>query len=179
MKNTEQLGDRYFLYRSVISIIAGLILIAYPDNALRYVAYAIGFFTVIMGVSTLVSQNKYKNELGTKQQNMMKMNSIINIILGMLLIAAPTFFISFLMKMIGIIIILAGVIQLYILYKRKSMNMPVTASLYIMPLIITVMGCVITFYSFPAVSILVRVIGATTAFYGVFELLIRWKINKR
>ncbi len=177
MKKIGQVGGNQFLYRCIISIITGLLLIAYPESALKYVVYIIGIFTVLMGVMTMVSLNKHKNDFDSSQRSMMKVNYVINIILGLLLIAAPTFFISFLMKIIGVFIIIAALVQFYMLYQRKTQNMPVPFTLYLMPLLILVLGCIVTFYSFPTASLVVKIIGYTIVFYGIFELVLQLKIK--
>lgn len=179
MRKISQLEGRYLLYRSILSVITGILLIVYPEKSLISVMYIIGVFIIIMGVFTVISTQKYKDKYSSSQTRMMNLNSGINIVLGLILLLAPTFFVNFLMMVIGILIIIVGISKIYLLWQLKRVESTVSYGLFIIPVIIVTLGTIVVCNPFEARSVLVQVMGIAILFYGLFELMIQIKINKR
>lgn len=178
MKTIGQCGGNYYLYRSILSIILGILLLAFPEVSLKYLVYVIGAFTILMGTSTLISVNKSKAEPKSLQRTLMTTNGAINLVLGIILIIAPTFFLGFLMTIIGLFIIIAGLLQLFLIWQRKRSEQEISYTLFILPLLIIAAGFLVLFNPFQTMVTAVTVMGAVILLYGIFEFIIRMRFRK-
>lgn len=178
MGTIGQYGGHYYLYRSILSILVGVILLSFPEVSLTYLVYAIGAFTILMGVTTLSSSIKDNTGAESFQKTMSIVNGTINIVLGIILMFAPSFFIGFLMVVIGIFIVVAGLMQLFLLWQRKRIKKQIKFNLFVLPLLITAAGFLVVFNPFNAMVTTVTIMGTIFLFYGIFELIIRMRIYK-
>ena len=163
------------LIRSVIAIAIGVILIIWPEKVKELLVTVVGVLLMIPSVITLTPLLFSKNTEDKKQHMLPVLLGTGLAILGLIMILFPETFISLFTLLIGILLFLAGLMQVIGVfnYCRQTRNFWLMLS----PLIILVMGA-ITISNFKNISnILLIMIGVTTLLYGISEVLNYYKLR--
>ncbi len=160
--------------RAVIALAIGVMMVVYPGSALDLVVKIIAAFMVASGFISLIAGLRNKN--GNLRQ-LMSFNAVVDVILGVLLFLFSGFVSKFIISLIGFALLIFGIIQLMALISaRRVMNM--SAGVYVMPAIVTLIGGFLLFNPFEAENIMVIVAGAALIVYGASELFSSWKMKK-
>ena len=163
------------LTRSVIAIAIGVILIIWPEKVKELLVTVVGVLLMIPSVITLTPLLFSKNTEDKKQHMLPVLLGTGLAILGLIMILFPETFISLFTLLIGILLFLAGLMQVIGVfnYCRQTRNFWLMLS----PLIILIMGA-ITISNFKNISnILLIMIGVTTLLYGISEVLNYYKLR--
>ena len=164
------------LSRSLIAIAIGVVLIIWPEKVQELLVTVVGVLLMIPSVITLTPLLFSRNNENKKQQMLPVLVGTGLAILGLIMILIPETFISLFTLLIGILLFLAGLMQVIALfnYCRQTRNF----WLMLPPFIILVMG-VITISNFKNISnILLIMIGVTSLLYGISEILNYYKLKK-
>lgn len=163
------------LSRSLIAIAIGVVLIIWPEKVQELLVTVVGVLLMIPSVITLTPLLFSKNTEDKKQQMLPVLVGTGLAILGLIMILIPETFISLFTLLIGILLFLAGMMQVIGVfnYCRQTRNF----WLMLPPFIILVMG-VITISNFKNISnILLIMIGVTSLLYGISEILNYYKLR--
>lgn len=168
------------IFRALAAIAVGVLLIMYPDNTVVGIVIAIGVLFLLSGlVSVLsyvharrkVSEYKIYDAQGRQiagQTPMFPVVGIGSIILGGILAAMPTTFISALMYVIGAILILGAVNQYFgIIAARHFARL--SFGYWIGPTLILLVGIYVVLKPMAPLSTAMLVLGWLSLFYGVVE----------
>ena len=98
------------IWKSVLAIVLGLILVVWPYMAVTSAVVIIGIMLLIYGIVAFVLRSKRRSE--TEAARGISTDAIISLIIGLLLIIFPGFFAGILMIVLGIILIIIGIEQL-------------------------------------------------------------------
>ena len=164
------------LSRSIIAIAIGVILIIWPDKVKELLVTIVGILLMIPSVITLAPLLFRTKSENTTQNIIPTIVGTGLAILGLIMILFPETFISLFTLLIGILLFLAGLMQVMGIYKYCLQ----TRNYWLMltPFIILIMG-VVTILNFKNISnILLITIGVTSLLYGVSEILNYYKIRK-
>ena len=164
------------LSRSLIAIAIGVILIVWPEKVKELLVTVVGVLLMIPSLVSLVPLLFVRKNENTKQNIMPMIGGTGLAILGLIMILLPETFISLLTLLIGILLFLAGVLQVVGVFKycRQTRNY----WLMLTPLMILIMG-VVTISNFKNISnILLIMIGATSMLYGIAEILNYYKLRR-
>ena len=156
---------RNSIYRSVISILLGLVLVMWPGAAIRYIIMAIGVIFLITGLVSLFVSYKNREEHPGK---MVSLTGFGSIILGLLLVCFPSSFATILMFLLGFILVVAAA-------RQFGYVSPVS---YLFPVIILIAGIIVLFDPFSSAEGVFILFGATLVFYGITDLINQYAINK-
>ena len=114
------------LFVGIVSIIAGLVVFAHPvAGALlttTFLVYFLAFAALISGFTSLATGFRLRKGIDEKTQNAWYLigGGAISIVFGILLIASPLYSILFLVKSIGVIALILGVVQLIFALRARS-----------------------------------------------------------
>ena len=171
---------RSSIIRALIAIAVGVLLIKYPDNTVTGIVIAIGIMFALSGIISVLTylnarrnQSEYKiydNEgrLVAGQVPMFPIVGIGSIILGGILALMPETFISFLMYIIGAILILGAISQYFnIIGMRRYAT--VSIFYWICPTLILMAGIYLIINPLSPLSTAIFFLGWLTLFYGVVE----------
>ncbi len=174
MKWFPLLSHRTYIYRSVVALLIGLAVLFIPNDALNTIVILMGVFILFAGLGTAIvayrsSQNFFVGLGGT--------SSIVSIIVGMLFILNPSFFINMILVILGLILFILGVFQLTNVYQmRKELR---NASFYyiggVIPLVV---GLLFLFFRDTVITSLGIVIGLTLIVYALNELGLGFRMKK-
>jgi uncharacterized membrane protein HdeD (DUF308 family) len=159
---------RSFFFRAICSMVIGILLIVYPDAAMKYLVMAIGALFIIPGIVSIILFFTNKPEEGKKPT--FPLVGIGSTLLGVLLLVMPDFFISWLMYLLGAALIIAGAFQIAGLFKMRHYT-KVASGLYILPVLVTISGIFILLKPLESASIPFIILGVSSIVYGLDELI--------
>lgn len=165
------------ILRSSLAIVLGLLLILWPEAAVNYLVMTIGVLFIIPGIISLLAyftRDKKTEEL----QPMFPVEGAGSILLGVWLMVMPGFFVSILMYVLGALLVLAGIQQIVTLVSARKWSR-VPAGFYLIPAFILITGVAILAYPFETAANTFVIFGIASLFYGITELLNRYKFRKR
>lgn len=161
------------IIRAVAAIGIGLVLV-FGSNAPTVVVKIISVFLMVAGVVSLVYGLIKNKENGMYQ--VLIINAVLDILLGLLLFFNPQWVASFIVLIIGIVLILFGALQLLVLASTMSLLGAGFSSL-ILSICAIVGGAFLMFNPF-SVKVMSIIAGFFLVLYGVSELISTWKVVK-
>lgn len=167
---------RNAVYRALISVVVGVILVIWPDVALKSLVMFIGFLFLLSGIMSLIVSYR-RQQAAERPGSMISLDGIGSIILGVLLISIPLFFTTILMFLLGCILILAAIAQLATLSMARQLGY-VSPMNYFYPVLILLAGLIVIFKPWGSAAYVVIILGATAIFYGITDLLSQYQLNK-
>ena len=172
MKILDSLFNPVYGYiRAVVAILLGAIFVIWPDISVNYIVQFIGASLVIIGLIPLISSMR------NKQAVFLSANGVFDVLLGIVLLAMPSFFVSLIMLVIGLFFITFGIGQLTNLFNAKKYS-SVAWRYYVLPSLLTIFGIILIFKPFKGVTTLLMVIGIALVVYGVSEIISTYKVRK-
>lgn len=165
---------RNSVYRSVLSILLGLMLVLWPGTALKYIIMLIGVIFLIMGVVALVVSYKKREE---RSGSVVSFTGIGSVILGLLLVCLPSIFTTVFMFVLGFTLVVAAIGQFVTLAAARQFGY-VSLISYLFPVLILIAGIVVLFNPFSSAESVFMLFGATIMFYGITDLINQYSIKK-
>lgn len=167
---------RNAVYRALISILIGIVLIIWPHVALKTIVIVIGALFLLTGMMAFIMSYR-QQQAAQRSDGLLSLNGIGSIILGILLVSIPLFFTTVLMIILGCILILAAIAQLATLAAARQFG-PIAAIHYFYPIIILLAGLIVIFKPWGSAEYVVIILGATAIFYRLTDLISQYRINK-
>lgn len=159
--------------RSIAALALGLLMVFNPEDSLALVVRIFACFLIASGIISAVIGIKQKIQ-GTK--NMMILNSVIDVALGLILYFTAGFICNFILYLIGFILLVVGVMQIIVLISATSfVGMGVFA--FLLPALAAIGGGLLLFNPFPQKA-MGLIAGIALVVYGVSELLATFKMRK-
>lgn len=162
------------VYRAVLAVILGAILILWPETALRYIIMIIGIVFIATGLISFILANRHR---AAARWSAAPFSGIGSLAFGVLLLAWPSFFVSIFMFLLGFILLLAAVGQFVALSAARRMG-HVSPFNWIFPVLIFVAGMLVLFDPFQSARSVLILSGATAIFYGLTDLVNQYRIRK-
>lgn len=167
---------RNAVYRALISILIGIVLIIWPHVALKTIVIVIGALFLLTGIMAFITSYR-QQQAAQRSDELLSLNGIGSIILGILLVSIPLFFTTVLMIILGCILILAAIAQLATLTAARQFG-SIAAVHYLYPILILLAGLIVIFKPWGSAEYVVIILGATAIFYGLTDLISQYRINK-
>lgn len=164
------------LIRVIVAIIIGLVLVIWPDMAGDYLVITIGVLFMIPGIIGLVKYFTVNNKAGISKS--FPLEFVGSLLFGLWLVIMPGFFADILMILLGVILVVAGIQQVYsLIVTRRWMAVP--GGFFIVPTLILIMGVVILFDPTTARHTAFIIIGITCLVYAAAELVNWFMFTRR
>lgn len=156
--------------RGLAAILFGVVLIVWPEQSSQYLVIVIGLFFIIPGLFSLLNYLMSKKEVRAALS--FPIEACGSVVLGILLLVFPVFFISILMYLLGILAIIGGVsLIIHLLVKRK--RLPLSLWYYVLPVLIVAAGVMILTNPEKVVEKTFIIFGVVCILFGL-SLLINW-----
>lgn len=168
--------DRSYGYsRAIITLIAGLLLVSWPDAVAKTIVIILGSFVAAVGIISLVLSfvGKWKKE----EASLISMNAIVDIVLGVVIIIFNQFFASIIMYLFGILLLLFGLSEIISLLQTLR-SAKVSWTLFIGPVITIICGVIIFFNPFKTLQWLFVFFGISLLVYSISEFIATYKVRK-
>lgn len=167
----------YSIIRTVFALAIGLVLVIAPNNSTMFINTVLGILFLIPGVIILINYFASKNKTtisSTGEEVVVSkrfpIEGVGSALLGLWLVIDPNFFADFLMRVLGIILIIAGSQQIYSLFKARKWK-PVSLWFYVVPIIILGSGIYALLEPADARNTILMIIGIACLVYALTELV--------
>ena len=167
-------GFKTILYRAILAIILGIVMIIWPDVALQYIIMFIGIMFLITGMIAFIVSNRNHEE---HRRSLVPFSGIGSMAFGVLLLAFPTFFTTIFMFILGFLLVLAAIGQFVSLATARQFGI-VSPLSYLYAAFILLAGIVVLFNPFSSAESVFMFFGITAIFYGITDLLNQRTIRK-
>lgn len=162
------------IMRAVLAILLGLVLVIWPDTALKYIIMLIG--VLFLGTGLIAFGISYKNR-AERPGGMMSLSGIGSIVLGLLLVCIPSSFAAIFMFILGFVLVIGAIGQFVTIAAARQFGYVAPVS-YLFPVLILIAGIIILFDPFKSAEGVFILFGITSIFYGVTDLINQYGINK-
>ena len=168
------------IFRALVAIAVGVLLIKYPDNMVTGIIVAIGVLFLLSGLFSVLSYwytsrhlSEYKiydaeGRLVTGQKPDYPIVGIGSMILGGILALMPATFVSFLMYVIGAVLVLGAVGQFLAIIAARRYG-KVSLGYFTCPSLILLAGLYVTLKPMSPLSTAMYFLGWISLFYGIVE----------
>lgn len=162
------------IYRAILAIILGLVLVIWPGAALKYIIMLIGVIFLVTGLITFTLSYRNRKEQAPR---LAPFSGVGSIILGLLLVCIPSVFATIFMFVLGFILVIAAVGQFVTLMAARQLGYVSPVS-FLFPVLILIAGIVVLFDPFKSAESVFILFGITAIFYGVTDLMNQYSIRK-
>ena len=167
----------YYALSSICALIIGILLVVWPGEAVRYLVITIGVLFLLpglIGVFGYFATAKRREEAGIK--SVFPVAAVGSALLGFWLMIMPDFFITTLMYVLGVLLVLAGLSQLFNFISVRSITR-VPFLMYVIPVLVLLAGVVVLANPFQAATLPFTILGVSAIVYSLTDLirLIRFK----
>lgn len=162
------------LYRAILAIIVGLVLVIWPGVALKYIIMIIGAMFLVTGLIAFIISNRNRED---HRRSLVPFSGIGSMALGLLLLCLPSVFTTIFMFVLGFILVVAAIGQFVSLAAARQFGF-VSPISYLFPVLILIAGIVVLFDPFKSAEGVFILFGITAIFYGVTDLLNQYSIRK-
>lgn len=178
---------RSSLIRAVCSLIVGVLLIQYPDATVTWITVAIGSLFVLSGVISCVAYIVAVRTVSAVDKTgayglekrpgkpLLPVVGLGSIILGALLVLKPSFFVSWLMYVLGAMLILGAIIQFMALVSVRRYA-SFSFFYWVCPSLVLLVGLYVMVKPMESAAMPLVIIGWCSLLYGVTEAVNAVKI---
>nr|MBP8978666.1 DUF308 domain-containing protein [Bacteroidales bacterium] len=174
MKNRSFTSSRSALIRGLIAILIGGLAVFIPGLTLEGIIFSAGLCVLIGGLVSLIFALREKN-LGAK--NILLLQTVFNLIIGILFIAMPQNIVKFFVIILGIGLLFLGAFQLMVGLSVRS-RYGWSWFYFSISLIVIVAGIIMLYDPFKSAQALLIFLGVLLMLYGISELVMAWHLRK-
>ena len=180
------------IFRALCAIVVGVLLLKYPQDGVTWLTMAIGELFLISGIISLVAYyfarrnnsdytiTDQQGRVITGGQPAFPIVGIGSVLLGLVLVLAPTRFVDGLMYVLGAIMILGAIQQLISLVMASRLG-KIHFLFWIAPSLVLLTGILVIFYPMETAEAPLIVLGWCSLVYGVTEIINSlkiWRVRK-
>lgn len=171
LKSSYRLSVSY----SLLFILIGILLFLDPAGFVILVSYLIGILLLIAGTNNLINYSKNKDLFVSKA---LLVFGVILFIMGIYLIARPTFIGKIVPSIIGVCLIINSIEKLiYLNYLTEKNNESYIISL-ISGIVILLVGIFLIINPLSGTLIVTQIIGILIMIYSIIDLIEKFKFKK-
>lgn len=169
----------YAAMSSICALIIGILLVVWPDVAINYLVISIGVLFLLPGLFGLFS---YMSVARKREEAGIHMGfpviALGSALFGFWLMITPSFFVSILMYVLGVLLVLGGLSQIMnFMSLRNYAHVPL--GVFIIPVLILSAGILVLFNPFEAATIPFMILGIASIVYGATDLIRLLEYRKR
>lgn len=157
----------------VVSLIAGVVLLTWPHATIKAVAFVVGFFLVVGGLTTAIDAIAARGAF--TYWGLMLVRGLLDVVVGAMCIFWPAITVWALVVLLGIELILAGLLSVLV-----SRQVPKgTGSRHMWPGVVSIVaGVVVIGWPHATVWVMVLVLGFYLVLFGVLLLMTGYRLGK-
>ena len=175
MKNFFVPNPGSSLFRGILTIVIGGVLIFVPGLTMRAVMIIIGAMLLLNGVITIILSNVRKSSATV---GLFPFQGILNIVFGIVFIASPTMMVKIFVFVLGLILLLMGFFQLagaLGILRRSAISW-----IYLMIGILTfASGIYLITGTMESAETILQFLGVILIINGLSELVMAWQVRRR
>lgn len=140
------------IFESLITIILGILLIAWPDTVIKVVAYVVGAFLIIKGSYQVINYFIVKGQNDFFNNNLLA--GVISLLIGLALLLIGEEIVNVFRIVIGIWMIYESLVRINTAIKLHAADIPAWKYMLVLALMMLVLGAFVTFYSGAVVTLI-------------------------
>lgn len=175
--NIFQRAKNGILISGVFLIIVGLVLLFFPEETTRMIAYIAAVLLLVMGVSQIIGY--LRSDPGMGRHNSSLVAGIFLVIAGLIVYFRAEAVISIIPIILGIIIAISGVAKLQQAVDLARMKVSRWSTVLAVSLLNIILGVVIFFNPFSTVMTLLRFVGIGLVYSGVSDVIATLYLSRR
>ena len=160
----------YYALSSICALIIGVLLVVWPDVAVRYLVVTIGVLFMLpglIGIFGYFATAKRREEAGIRAT--LPVSAIGSVLLGFWLMIMPDFFITILMYVLGALLVLGGLSQLFNFISVRNIT-KVPFIMYMIPVLVLLAGIIVLVNPFQAAAVPFIILGISSIVYALTDL---------
>ena len=180
------------IFRALCAIVVGVLILKYPQDGVTWLTMAVGELFLISGIVALIAYwyarqhsgdyviTDQKGRIISGGQPTFPIVGAGSVLLGLVLVIAPSKFVDGLMYVLGGIMILGGIQQLINLSVVRRLG-KVSFAFWICPTLILLTGLYVILRPMETATLSLQILGWCSLLYGVTELINSlqiWRIRK-
>lgn len=163
------------VFRSVVMIIAGIILIMFPAATQKTIAYVIAGALAVYGILRILRYfgiiGNRESEIGGLKEYASSMDLVTGILLIVFAALVAKVLIAFIPVVLGIVVLFSGLVKLEQAVELIRSQRGNWLGIMILAVVTIIVGVLSIFNPFATNNILLQVIGAGLAFGGITDLI--------
>jgi uncharacterized membrane protein HdeD (DUF308 family) len=167
-------GSRILAYSlGLITLLAGLVLLFWPDRTITVVARLTGVLLIVVGLADLLET--FRNHRSGSYWGLLALRGVINLGFGLALLFWPSVTISVVVWLFGLDLVLTGLLGLVI---RGRMPTEYRSAMLTRSILTIVFGLAIMIWPDATVSVVAVVVAALLILFGLVLLWTGWTLGK-
>lgn len=170
-----------YILRALCAIAVGFLLVSSPSTMANVLIQVVGGLFGILGLTTIVTYFFSKKNSESVLRPVFPFAGLGSLAFGTVLIVWPSQFKEIFMYVVGAVLVLFGLSQIWSLFKNRKVA-PLSFSLFLIPLLVVVAsGVMILLYPTESASLPFIVFGVIAICYGVNEFFLGlrlWRFQK-
>lgn len=167
----------YSALRGICALIIGVLLVVWPDAAVRYLVIVIGVLFMLPGLAGIFgyfATARRRREAG--ERSVWPVSATGSALLGFWLVVMPDFFITILMYVLGALLVFGGLSQLLNFISVRNRT-EVPCILYVISVSVLLAGIIVLVNPFQAAAVPFVVLGISSIVYALTDLfrLVRYR----
>lgn len=158
------------IYRAVIAIVVGLILVIYPTATLSLIIYSLGAMLIISSALSIMEYYKHKSATYTPPASIL-VGAVTSLLIGVVLVLSPLFLINFLLTLLSLLLLIGSVWQIGSLLRLKSVGALVSLYQFIIPSILLLLAISMLASPTDSVATITRMFGYGVIMFGGSEII--------
>ena len=176
LKNSFPINSDWLLLRSIICIVGGVLLWAYPQALAKGIIIGIGTLLIMYAlVTSLVSYIK------TRQAGnpfALSFVSVVSLLVGVLFVTASSFFAKWFVFAIGILVVLLSIMQLIEIMALRKYSPSLSALSFLSPILLLGVGILVLIKPQQINNLIGYFAAAALVYYGVLGFIFAFNIRK-
>lgn len=160
-----------YIFRSLCSLLVGLLLLFNAEQMPALIVELIGLLFLLPGIFGVVAYLYGQFSKNAIVRPSFPLMSIGSILLGVYLIMYPDNFVTYLVFLIGILLLLAGINQFLSMFVNRRVS-PFSWLLMFMPVVLIGVGAYCITHTSEAAATLFKILGATSIYYGLSDMFL-------
>lgn len=160
-----------YIFRSLCSLLVGLLLLFNAEQMPALIVKLIGLLFLLPGVFGVIAYLYGQFSRNAIVRPSFPLMSIGSIMLGAYLIMYPDNFVTYLVFLIGFLLLLAGINQFLSMFANRKVS-PFSWLLMFVPLVLIGVGAYCVTHTSEAAATLFKILGATCIYYGLSDMFL-------
>lgn len=174
--NRDMKAVNSYIFRAVCALLVGILLVANPERVTNLLVQVIGGLFLISGLVTVINYSVIRFSDKETVKPIFPIIGLGSFLFGVILGFYPSSFITSLMFIVGGLMVIAGINQLWNMFRLRHF-IPFRWYMLVVALLIIALGVVVIANPMESASLPFVLIGFTCMLYGVSELVngVRWR----
>lgn len=165
-----------YIFRSLCSLLVGLLLLFNADEMPTLMVRVIGLLFILPGIVGVLAYIYGQFSKGAIVRPSFPLMSIGSILFGALLESSPETFVIYLVLLLGVLLLLAGMNQFLSMIVNRSVS-PFSFLLMFFPIVLVAVGGYCITHAQEAAGTLFKILGATCIYYGLSDMFLTLRTN--